>query len=190
MSRPRVPTSAASRTKNPVISGASEPRDDPAYRTRLDAAKRASTLQLLFRAARLLDEEAVRRLAAVEGAPRLRRSHTALLPHIDLEGTRISDLAERLGVSKQAVSELVDDLEAVGVVARAPDPDDARARRVSFTAKGRKGLLDGLSVLRSLEQELARTVTEKTMTELHEALVRVLLHVEAHAASAARSRKT
>jgi hypothetical protein len=49
------------------------------------------------------------------GRPRLRRSHTSLLPHIDLGGTRVTDLAERLGVSKQAASQLVDDLEAIGV---------------------------------------------------------------------------
>src|SRR5215471_3209929 len=100
---------------------------DAAFQQNLDAAKQASTLQLLFKASRLIDEEAVRRVAAIEGAPRLRRSHTALLPHIDLGGTRVSDLAHRLGVSKQAVSELIDDLEAAGVVERLPDPDDARA---------------------------------------------------------------
>src|SRR4051812_49203336 len=122
---------------------------DPAedgYLRNLEAAKQASTLQLLFKAARLVDEESVRRVAAVEGAPRLRRSHTALLPHIDVEGTRISELARRLGVSKQAVSELIDDLEAAGVVKRSTDPDDARARRVAFTPRGRQGLLDGLAV--------------------------------------------
>src|SRR5215471_4318646 len=113
-------------TRTPPKRRRASPADE-SYRRDLEAAKRQSTLQLLFRAARLADEEAVRRVAAIEGAPRLRRSHTALLPHIDLGGTRISDLAHRLGVSKQAVSELIDDLEAAGVVERLPDPDDARA---------------------------------------------------------------
>ena len=54
----------------------------------LTDAKAASTLQLLFKAARLVDEEALRRIAAIPGRPSLRRSHTALLPHIDLDGTR------------------------------------------------------------------------------------------------------
>jgi DNA-binding MarR family transcriptional regulator len=172
MALPRKPRNSYERASGP----ARDPADD--YRRRLEAAKQANTLQLLFKAARLVDEEAVRRVAAVEGAPRLRRSHTALLPHIDLEGTRISELAHRLGISKQAVSELIDDLEAAGVVKRSPDPDDARARRVAFTPEGRQGLLDGLAVLRRFEQELSRAVGAGTMKDLHTALERLLGHLE------------
>jgi DNA-binding MarR family transcriptional regulator len=104
----------------------------------------------------------------------LRRSHTALIPHIDLAGTRITDLAERVGVSKQAVSQLVDDLEALGIVTRSVDPDDARARRVVFTERGRAGLLEGLAVLRALEDELATALGSDTLTQLRAALIRVL----------------
>lgn len=150
------------------------PPDDAAYRSALEQAKHASTLQLLFRAARLLDEEALRRVAALPGRPRLRRSHTNLFPHIDLEGTRITDLADRVGVSKQAISQLVDDLEASGVVARVADPDDARAKRVVFTARGRAGLLDGLAVLGALEAELATTIGDRTMAALRSSLLAVL----------------
>jgi len=159
--------------KKPV----SDHAEDTDYRNELEAQKRASTLQLLFKAARLLDDEAVRRVSAIEGAPHLRRSHTALLPHIDLEGTRVSDLAARLGVSKQAVSELVDDLEAAGVVKRASDPEDARARRVTFTARGRKGLLSGLAVLKDFERELSEVVGVRSMEQLHDVLLAILAHV-------------
>lgn len=140
----------------------------------LERTKRESTVQVLFKVARLLDELALERAAAKPGAPRLRRSHTSLLPHIALEGTRITDLAERLGISKQAVSQLVDDLEAFGVVARVNDPEDARARRVVFTDRGKKGLLEGLAVLKGLEAELVNEVGSQRMKNLREALL--LLH--------------
>jgi DNA-binding MarR family transcriptional regulator len=148
-----------------------------AYRARLEAAKRESTLQLLFKAARLLDERALERVARQPGRPRLRRAHTSLLPHVDLEGTRITDLAERLGISKQAVSQLVDDLEGMGVMARVPDPEDARARRVVFTELGREALLDGLTVLRSMEQELTQAVGSRNIVQLRRALLAILGHL-------------
>lgn len=151
---------------------------EASYRATLEQAKRASTLQLLFRAARLLDEEALRRVAARPGRPRLRRAHTSLFPHVDLEGTRITDLASRLGVTKQAVSQLVTELEELGVLERAPDPDDARARLVRFTELGRAGLLDGLGLLRELEAECARELGERRMSELRRALLALVERAE------------
>lgn len=152
---------------------------EAAFRAELEAAKTESTLQLLFKAARLLDERALELAARRTGGPRMRRSHTSLLPHIDLAGTRITDLADRLGVSKQAASQLVDDLEAAGVLAREPDPDDARARRVVFTAQGRQGLLEGLALLRDMEAELAASIGDESMAELRRALLGILATLHA-----------
>jgi len=153
------------------------PTDDPngrAFRARLEGAKQESTLQLLFKAARLLDEEAVRRVASKPGRKQLRRSHLSLLPHLDLEGTRITDLAERVGVTKQAISQLVDELEAMGVLERVADPDDARARRVVLTRAGREGIFEGLSVLQGLEKELEQGIGTKPMQELRRAMIAIL----------------
>ena len=144
------------------------------FKRQLERQKDGSTLQLLFKAARRLDEEAIARVARSKGAPRLRRSHTSLLPHIDLDGTRVSDLAERLGVTKQAVSQLVDDLEAMGVLRREVDAADARAKRVLFTDKGRATLLEGLGVLRALEAELTERVGTATMAGLREGVLAIL----------------
>ena len=150
------------------------PADEAGYRAQLEQAKQASTLQLLFKTARLLDEQALERAAQIEGAPRLRRSHMSLFPYIAFEGTRITDLADRLGISKQAASQLVDDLEGFGVVERVADPDDARARRVVFTKRGRAGMLEGLAILKALEHELVVAVGKQQMTQLHTALVAIL----------------
>ena len=71
-------------------------------RSEIEAAKRVSAGHLLLKAARLLNERAtarVREVARVE----FRTPHTALLPHIDFEGTRLTELAARVGTSKQAV---------------------------------------------------------------------------------------
>ena len=64
----------------------------------------------------------------------IRPAHTALFPHIDLSGTRQTALARRMGVSKQAVGQLVSELEQMGALERVPDPSDGRARLVRFAA--------------------------------------------------------
>lgn len=146
---------------------------DPSPLTALEQKKRASTGQLLLKAARLLNERAVSRVQA-EGATGLRLSHMSLLPHIDFEGTRLTELAERVGVTKQAVSKLVDDLCEMGVVERAADPDDRRAKRVRFTKKGLDAISHGLDVLGGLEDELAAELGPERMEALRETLAELV----------------
>lgn len=80
----------------------------------------------------------------------LTESHSGLLPHLDIGGTRITALAERAGLTKQAIGQMVTDLEALGYVSRAPDPDDARAKIVRYTAKGRQFVRDGQVIKQDL----------------------------------------
>ena len=137
-----------------------------------EALKRQSVAQLLFKCARLLNEQAIQRVNHEVGPePALRASHTALFPHLTSAGVRGADLAKKLGVTKQAVSQLVAELEYWGVVEQVDDPKDGRAKLVRFTPKGEQGLLQGLSVLRGLEQELGHKIGERRMQELHTALL-------------------
>lgn len=66
----------------------------------------------------------------------LSAAHLHLPRHLPPEGARPSALAARMGLSKQAVGKLVDEWVRWGLVARAPDPHDARACRVAYTAAG------------------------------------------------------
>ncbi|WP_119964257.1 MarR family winged helix-turn-helix transcriptional regulator [Simplicispira lacusdiani] len=63
-------------------------------------------------------------------------AHVHITRHLSLHGDRLGDLAERAGMTKQAMGALVDQCEAWGLVERGPDPHDARARRVRFTPTG------------------------------------------------------
>lgn len=142
------------------------------------AAKSASVAQLLFKAARLLNERAVARLEPVDGAPRLRPAHTSLFPHIDQAGTRLTELARRLGISKQAVAQLVDELEQMGVIERLADPEDGRAKLIRFSRKAGRSLLDGLRHLQTIEAELAGELGVARMQALHEGLTALLAVLE------------
>jgi DNA-binding MarR family transcriptional regulator len=138
----------------------------------LAAAKRQATFELLIRTARIVNETALARVRAATGTE-IRAVHTSLLPHIDLQGTRLTEIARRAGVSKQAVGQLVDELEAWGAVERVPDPSDGRAKLVRF-ARGGSSLLEGLAVLKQLETDLARRVGRARLNRLQEDLQAVL----------------
>lgn len=78
-------------------------------------------------------QDSARRLTAMlrdRGHAAIRPKHGAVFANIDRDGTRASTLAERAGMGKAAMGELVDDLERLGYVRRAPDPRDRRAKLV------------------------------------------------------------
>jgi DNA-binding MarR family transcriptional regulator len=66
----------------------------------------------------------------------LSASHIHITRHLALEGSRLTELAQRAGVSKQAMGKLVEQCEAWGLIGRMADPRDARARRIVFTPVG------------------------------------------------------
>ena len=72
------------------------------------------------------------------GHPAIRPKHGAVFANIDHEGTRASVLAERAGMGKAAMGELIDDLERLGYVTRVPDPTDRRAKLVTAAPKARQ----------------------------------------------------
>ncbi|MEZ0367875.1 MAG: MarR family winged helix-turn-helix transcriptional regulator [Candidatus Sericytochromatia bacterium] len=134
----------------------------------LETLKQASVAQLLFKAARLWNELAMARLQ--QRFPQARLAHTSVLPHIDWEGTRITALAARMGVTKQAASQLVQDMVRLGMLELCPDPEDGRAKRVHFSAQGQQALGEGLQLLALMQQELAASMGQAKMAQLLELL--------------------
>src|SRR5688572_5765493 len=88
-----------------------------------------------------------------------------------------------MGVTKQAVGQLVEELEGMGVLTRSADTEDRRAKRVRFTPRGRRGLMLGLGVLREMENELATVIGQRRMEELHGTLTRLLAELESRGAA-------
>jgi DNA-binding MarR family transcriptional regulator len=120
----------------------------------------------LLRAARLYKDISLAALRQQPGLELIRESHTSIMPHLDLNGTRQNVLAARMGVSKQAVGQLLDELEVAGVISRTPDPTDKRARVVRLTESGQQGLLVSLQVMREIEQQLRRAAVDTDIDAL------------------------
>jgi DNA-binding MarR family transcriptional regulator len=144
------------------------------YREELEQKKSASMGQLLFKAARLYNERAIADVRRLSGAERLTVAHTGIFPHLDLEGTRLTTLAQRMGVTKQFAGQLLAELEEQEIIERVPDPEDGRAKLVRFTAKGKRALLHGLDVLGEIESIVVGKIGPKRAKELVATLTDVI----------------
>ena len=80
-------------------------------------------------------------------------AHIHITRHLALKGSRLTDLAQSAGMSKQAMGDLVTQCEAWGLVTREIDTHDKRAKKVMFTA-------DGLLWLGAFERAVALTEAE------------------------------
>jgi DNA-binding MarR family transcriptional regulator len=121
--------------------------------------------RLLLRAQRDFDAELNARLRE-RGYPDVRLAHSALFAQIDPEGTRSSELAERAGITKQGMGQLVADLEKKGYVERVEDPADGRAKLVRLTNKGRRHVRDAREIIGEIEEAYALRLGEGRLETL------------------------
>ena len=126
-------------------------------------------LRLLLRTTQAETKDLVERLVAL-GHRGVSPSAIGLLGNLDTEGTRLTVLAARTGNTRQAVGQLVRDLEARGYVERAPDPADGRAVLVRHTATGRRLLADALAEMDDIERGYEAIIGTHRMTALKKAL--------------------
>jgi DNA-binding MarR family transcriptional regulator len=127
-------------------------------------------LRLLLAAHRSLATELDQSLEE-RGYPEARPGHVAVLRFIDRRsGTRLTELAERAGMTKQAMMQLVDDLESHGFVRRVADPDDGRAKMVRLTARGRRFGPEARRALQAVEGRARRGLGDRRYEQLRAAL--------------------
>ncbi|MFD7555899.1 MULTISPECIES: MarR family winged helix-turn-helix transcriptional regulator [unclassified Streptomyces] len=104
----------------------------------------------------------------------LRPAHGMAFQALKGPGATASELAERLGVTKQAAGQLVDDLEKRGYVRREPHPEGGRRKLVVLTAAADEHLAVAGRILHELEAELGGTVDLGTLRGELGRLVRTL----------------
>ncbi len=91
-------------------------------------------------------------------------AHIHITRHLPPEGARLTELAQRAGMTKQAMAALVTQCEAWGMVQREDDPRDARARRIVFTASGLAWLQAYQAAVDQAQAELAQAVGDEVAT--------------------------
>lgn len=134
------------------------------------AWRRSNTSRLLYSAAWLFDRQ-ILEIVNQSGFPEIRMAHLHIPRNLDLGGTRLTVLAERAEMSKQAMGELVDQCEKWRLIERRPDEIDRRAKKVVFTARGRR-LIDVVRKAVALaERDMLGQIGAKRMESLMSGLM-------------------
>jgi DNA-binding MarR family transcriptional regulator len=107
----------------------------------------------------------------VEG---IRPAHLQVFGSIKANGSRLTDLAQATGLSLSSMAELVDDLQALGYLARRPDPDDGRAKLVCLTEAGRAAIGVGRELIAAIEADWGKALGEERFAELTHSLQSLL----------------
>jgi DNA-binding MarR family transcriptional regulator len=111
---------------------------------------------------------------AAAGMPELRPVHALLLVPLLGGGRHASGLAAHLGVSRQAVAQVVATLERDRYVRRVTDPGDARAKLVCLTPRGRAALRTMRAVARATEEGWRQQLGDNRLAEFRAILLDLL----------------
>lgn len=110
--------------------------------------------------------------AAEHGFEDVRPRHGAVLAYLDAEGTRPGELARLAGRNKQTMGAILDELERLGYVRRAPDPADRRAKLIIPTERGLRFMEVSDDLVTLIEQNLSDTLGPDLYREFRTALRR------------------
>ncbi len=145
--------------------------------TSFDPADADISLAALFAGWGLADE--LQRRLAADGYDDARFADGVLFQHLVDEPRTIGVLAERLGVTQQAASKSVADLERRGYVRRVPVPDDARARQVELTERGQHVIDTARRHRAQLAAELSASLGTRRVESARKLLLDVISHLDA-----------
>ena len=129
--------------------------------------------RMMLEAFRVLDAQVDAALDA-RGASNLSPRHATAILLVDKRGVRLTDMADRAGITKQAMMQVVNDLERMGLVKRMRDPQDARAKIVTLTAKGIKERAEAAKAVAAAESKIKRRLGHARYEALRETLASIV----------------
>ena len=149
-------------------------RDLSASRASSLATSAVGTREMLIGALLRVPAQAIQRRIITElnaaGFKELRVPHMAVLQFPGPDGVRPGVLAERAGMSKQAMNQLLRSLEDLGYIVRSDAPNERRARICRFTDRGRAAFSKIHGILRDIEREWIAELGPGRFAQLKELL--------------------
>ena len=107
------------------------------------------------------------------GFPDLRSAHAPIFMGLAPEGSRVSDLAARARMTKQAAGELIRYLVGQGYLSVGPDPSDGRAKKVELTDCGWEAIKVGERVIADFDAWLASQIGTAEVAQLRQILITI-----------------
>ena len=134
--------------------------------------ERQPLIRLIDRANRAMQVNMVRQ-AHDRGYPQVKQAHNAVFGNLGEGGARASDMAVRAGMTRQSMGEIIRDLVGLGILEMRPDPDDRRAKLVTYTPLGLDVVSGGYQYILDQEERFAEEFGADEYAQLREALERI-----------------
>lgn len=128
------------------------------------------SLQILLRDAHTVVDAEVHAAVARAGYSEINPGHHLVLRNLGENGARPSELAAEAGVTRQAITKVIDDLQRRGVVRRDPDPHDGRGVIVRYTQRGLEGLAVARARMEAIEADCASQIGAENWAQVRTAL--------------------
>ena len=125
--------------------------------------------RMLLKLERHFTQQVLTKLAA-DGMEDITLRHFVIIPHIDHQGARAVEISRQVGISKQAVSKLIDELVQKGYLELKADPSDGRAHLVFMSNKGNEFLKSAIKYTQQVEKQWAAEVGEQEFKTMKSAM--------------------
>lgn len=136
----------------------------------MDTQRDLPLIALLSQVRDAVGDELFTRLTEL-GFAELRPAHGCVFANIEGGGSRLTDLAERSGFTKQSVGEAVADLERLGFVERVRDPADGRAKIIQLTAHGREAVTASQEIFSDIERRFTEEIGRERYAQFRQTLL-------------------
>lgn len=130
-----------------------------------------TNLAQLFMRAFYWADEGLQNALKKQGWPGITRAQSLVFVNISEGVTRPSEIASRVGVTRQAIHQTINEMVELGFLTLQPDPTDRRAKVVVYTEKGEKVGGAAVEALRDIEHSLSSRIGNDRVSALREALL-------------------
>lgn len=125
--------------------------------------------RLLVELARDFEKRTLEKCHA-RGYRQIRRSHYSLFSNMGAGSIRLTELAEKAGITQQAMGKLVKEMEEEGYVQRSIDESDKRAKLIELTELGERMVADSAEIVDEILEEYREALGQDGMEDLDKVL--------------------